>query len=220
MGDGERMRATLRGLTALEGPFEPFLVEAAPEAPRALFEDWLEAAIAAGFREPHAMTLSSVDAEGRPDARVLILKGVDARGWHFAISSESRKGRQIAARPAVALTFYWRESGRQVRIRGRAVELDDKERADDFLARSPSARAGAMIGRQSDVLAGPDALETALAAEREKLAREPDRVFAGWRAYAVEAEEVEFWQGATDRQHVRLRYRRDGAGWIRERLWP
>lgn len=134
-------RQRLRDLKALEGPFDPVDFSAVGDSPQALFLDWLDEAIAAGIAEPHAMTLSTVDAEGHPDARMLILKNVDDRGWHFAISAASPKGRQIEANPAVALTFYWQNLGRQVRIRGRAVALDAAECAQDFLARSVDARA-------------------------------------------------------------------------------
>ena len=114
--------------------------------------DWLLAAIGQGVPEPAAMTLSTVDAEGRPSARVLILKNVDEAGWQFASSSTSRKGLELAERPAAALTFYWVPMARQVRISGTVASVDPDDSARDFLARSDSARAAALMGRQSQPL--------------------------------------------------------------------
>ena len=146
------VKDTLRALNVLQGPFVPFDVEDVPEEPVELFLHWLDIAIASDVPEPHAMTLSTVDADGFPDARVLILKNVDEAGFHFAISSASRKGRHLAAMPEVALTFYWQKLARQVRVRGTAVDLGDEARAADFAARPSASRAAAMLGRQSDVL--------------------------------------------------------------------
>ena len=218
----ETIKSRLRSLKSLQGPFEPNDLSNLPDTPQAGFLDWLDAAIAAGISEPHAMTLSTVDENGHPDARVLILKNVDDRGWHFAVSAGSPKGLQIEAQPAIALTFYWQKLGRQVRIRGRAIALDPDSCAQDFLERSPDARAGALSERQSDVLDDPSMVESAMAGGRRRLAENADLIAPGWRVYAVVAEEVEFWQGSTDRLHRRLRFRRvgnDGA-WLRELLWP
>lgn len=213
-------RQRLRDLKALEGPFDPVDFGTAPDNPQALFLDWLDAAIAAGIAEPHAMTLSTVDPQGHPDARVLILKNVDSRGWHFAISAASPKGRQVAANPAAALTFYWQKLGRQVRIRGRAVALDADECAQDLLARSVDARANVLLERQSEPLDARPSVAAAMTDAKARIAADPDLVSPVWRAYAVAPETVEFWQGATDRLHDRLIFRRNGAGWDRELLWP
>ncbi|SIQ83742.1 Pyridoxamine 5'-phosphate oxidase [Paracoccus thiocyanatus] len=214
------IRERLRGLKALEGPFPAADFPAADSGPQALFLEWLDRAIAAGIAEPHAMTLSTVDAQGQPDARVLILKNLDERGWHFAISAASPKGRQIAANPAVALTFYWQSLGRQVRIRGRALPLDAAACAQDFLARSRDARANVLLERQSATLDAPALLAAAMAEARTRIDARPDLVAPAWRAYAVAPDTVEFWQGATDRLHHRLVYRRSADGWDTERLWP
>ncbi|UFS68419.1 pyridoxine/pyridoxamine 5'-phosphate oxidase [Paracoccus denitrificans] len=215
-------RQRLRDLKALEGPFDPVDFSAVGDSPQALFLDWLDGAIAAGLAEPHAMTLSTVDAEGHPDARMLILKNVDDRGWHFAISAASPKGRQIEANPAVALTFYWQRLGRQVRIRGRAVALDAAECAQDFLARSVDARANVLLERQSAPLDAASEVVSAIADAKARIAAAPDKVAQVWRAYAVMPEVVEFWQGATDRLHNRLVFRRNeaDANWDKELLWP
>ena len=210
----------LRALKVLQGPFLPFDVEDVPEEPVELFLRWLDIAIASGIPEPHAMTLSTADADDMPDARVLILKNVDEAGFHFAISTASRNGRHLAARPQAALTFYWQKLARQVRVRGTVVDLGNEASAADFVARPAASRAAAMLGRQSDVLSDIEALETALAQSLRRVEAEPRIVSDLWRAYAVRPDEVEFWQGAANRRHERLRYRREGDRFIRERLWP
>ena len=214
------VRDTLRALKVLQGPFRPFDVEDAPEEPVELFLRWLDIAIASDVPEPHAMTLSTVDADGCPDARVLILKNVDQRGFHFAFSAASRKGRHLNARPQVALTFYWQKLARQVRVRGTIVDLGDEASAADFAARPVASRAAGMLGRQSDVLCDIEELESALVRTLRRVETEPHAVSEHWRAYAVRPDEIEFWQGAASRRHERLRYRREGHGFVRERLWP
>ena len=214
------MRDLLRGLKSLPGPYQPFDVAQAPGTPEALFAQWLQAAIESGLREPHAMTLSTVDPDGFPDARVLILKNVDEHGWHFAITRTSPKGRQILHCPHVALTFYWPALGRQVRIRGTAHDMGPEVQAADFLARPLGSRATGLLGRQSDVLAADHELDDGLAAQLERLEADPQLVAPQWAVYAVRPDVVEFWQGHEQRRHARLRYAREGAGWTTERLWP
>jgi pyridoxamine 5'-phosphate oxidase len=145
------IRSTLRRLPALAGPFAPFAIEAALNSPVAQFEVWMSEAVASGVSESHAMTLSTVDTDGNPDTRVLLLKDLDGDGWHFAASAASPKSRQIANRANVSLTFYWPTMGRQVRIKGVANDMGSARSAEDFLARSPSPRASNLVGRQSEV---------------------------------------------------------------------
>ncbi|WP_457796229.1 pyridoxine/pyridoxamine 5'-phosphate oxidase [Methylocystis sp. S23] len=211
---------TLRELKVLQGPFLPFDMEDVPDDPKDLFLHWLEIAIAQGVPEPHAMTLSTADADGFPDARVLILKNLDHVGFHFAISSASRKGRQLGVRPQAALTFYWQKLARQVRVRGPVVDLGQKVAGADFAARPVGSRAAAMLGRQSEVLSEDAELDAALAESLRRVEAEPAAVSDLWRVYAVRIDEIEFWQGAASRRHERLRYRREGDAFHRERLWP
>lgn len=213
-------RDRLRSIKVLSGPFEPFDTAQAEETPQRQFLSWLNAAIAAGVKEPHAMTLSTVDADGHADARVLILKDLDASGWHFAVSGVSPKGRQIAHNTHVALTFYWPLLGRQVRIRGQAKRLDAETSAADFMACPLGSRAGALLGRQSDILDHPTALDAALAEQKARLEATPNLVPDFWAAYAVLPSTVEFWQGEEQRRHTRLRYTRAAPGWARELLRP
>jgi pyridoxamine 5'-phosphate oxidase len=174
----------------------------------------------AGVHEPHAMTLSTVDAAGYPDARVLILKALDRDGWHFAATRTSRKGVQIDKNPKAALTFYWQPLGRQIRLRGAVRDMGLAARDADFRAKPPGSRAAALLARQSQVLCGNDAFDEELERQRARLAEDPGIVAPDWVVYALEPTEIEFWQGDEQRRHIRLRYRRHETGWARERLWP
>ena len=214
------MKDELRLLKSLAGPFPAFDSDLAPDEPRELFSDWLRDAIEAGVKEPHAMMLSTIDENGTPDARVLILKNLDHRGWHFATTGNGPKGRQIALNPTVALTFYWPVLGRQVRLRGMALQAEVHERDADFRARAPGAKAVALVERQSEVLGSRQELENALARQHCRLQGEPDLVAPSWALFIVMPHDVEFWQGDSERRHHRLRYKREKTGWIREQLWP
>jgi len=197
-----------------------FDVSKVPAHPAELFLEWIEAAILAGVREPHAMTLSTVDEHGRPSSRVLILKGLGDGRWEFASSRLSRKGGELQQSPWAALSFYWSEQGRQVRVRGQVLPAGPQRSAADFLARSPAARAEALAGTQSEVLDDPQDLAAALDGAAARLQREPETVSEDWTLYGLAADEVEFWQADRERRHVRLRYLLRNGVWTRERLWP
>lgn len=214
------LREELRSLPVLSSVPPAFDIESAPSAPQDLFIDWFREAVAAGEAEPHAMTLSTCDVDGRPDARVLILKDVDEDGWWFATSSASRKGRQVEQQPAAALTFYWRSLGRQVRIRGRVSTASEERAAADFRARGLGARAVALASRESESLADPSVCADAVVAARRALEADPGLVSRTWALYSVGPDEVEFWQADPDRLHTRLRYSRGRSGWERSVLWP
>lgn len=216
------MKEILREIPSLKGPLPDEDLTALPENPHEAFELWLVDALEAGVREPHAMTLSTVDENGGPDARVLILKNVDSRGWHFAIKASSPKGEQIRTNSQVALTFYWSDLGRQIRLRGPALALSPEECASDFLNRPIGSRTAAMASLQSDVLTDNEELNRRMSKAQAFLENNPDHVETGWRVYAVAPLVVEFWQGATDRNHKRLRYSlaEDGKSWLIDRLWP
>ncbi|RKN44976.1 pyridoxine/pyridoxamine 5'-phosphate oxidase [Streptomyces hoynatensis] len=218
------LRALLRRLEVFTGELPEFDAAAAPAGPAALFTAWLLEAVEAKVPEPHAMSLATAGRDGNPAARVLIVKDVlpdpDA-GWRFAAERTSPKGAALAERPYAAATFYWPDLGRQVRLRGPVAAESAEAGAADFLDRGPGARAEALLGRQSRPLHDPAERAAALAGARERVAREPDLVAPGWTLYTLRAEEAEFFQGAPDRDHIRLRYRRaqDGS-WSKERLWP
>jgi pyridoxamine 5'-phosphate oxidase len=213
------VQTRLRELHVFEGELAHFDPSEAPAHPAELFLVWLGEAIDAGVREPHAMTLSTVDTEGRPSSRVLILKGLSDGRWEFATSRRSRKGRELEGNGWGAMNFYWSEQGRQVRIRGRVLAGGVERSAADFLARSPGARAAALAGVQSEVLGEAD-LEVALEEASQQIARNPQTVPEEWTVYGLAADEVEFWQAHPQRRHVRLRYRLREGSWRTERLWP
>ncbi|MBS4219593.1 pyridoxal 5'-phosphate synthase [Bacillus sp. FJAT-49711] len=210
----------LRNLKVLNGSFSDFHTDNVPETPHELFIKWLHTAIREDVLEPHAMTISTVDHDGYPDARVLILKNIDDNGWYFATSSESRKGKQLAEQSKVALTFYWPALGKQVRIRGTAVETGSERSAADFLERSDMARATAMIGKQSNPLLNKEELNKALDQKIDNVKSNPDSIYPQWKLYCVHANQVEFWQGNPDRKHTRLQYRIHDNQWTHELLWP
>ncbi|MFI6059035.1 pyridoxal 5'-phosphate synthase [Streptomyces sp. NPDC051286] len=193
---------------------------AAPRTPLPLFHAWFAEAVAAGQTEPHTMTLATVDAEGHPDVRTVMLHDADDLGWHFATHATSAKGRQLAARPHAALGFYWPAQGRQVRVRGPVTACTPAESRADLHVRSTGALASALVGRQSEVLGSYEELNRASDAAWERALAEPEADVASWTRYVVEPHEVEFFQGDARRRHIRLRYRRDGGGWTRELLWP
>ncbi|MFJ8015726.1 pyridoxal 5'-phosphate synthase [Streptomyces sp. NPDC096339] len=201
------------------GPLPEFMPERAPDDPVRLFLSWLSDAVADGLREPHAMTLSTVDEVGDPDARVLILKGVDERGWRFSGHAFSPKGHQLAVHPRAALTFYWPEHGRQVRLRGPVTPGSDQDNAEDFLARTDTARAEALLGRQSQYLADPAERDHALEKSLALIGEAPSLVDSAWTLYTLAPTVVEFWQATPSRVHTRLRYERTAYGWGRFRLW-
>jgi pyridoxamine 5'-phosphate oxidase len=198
----------------------------APPSPLPLFHAWFAAAVAAGQTEPHTMSLATADADGLPDVRTVMLHGADDRGWHFASHSTSRKGAQLAVRPQAALGFYWPAQARQVRVRGPVTAAPSTESQADLHARSTGALAAAMTGRMSEVLGSREELRLSSAAAWEQAQAAPDAPVPTWTLYVLRPDEVEFFQGDTRRQHVRLRYRRpadtgmDGERWARELLWP
>jgi len=217
------IRSVLRAIPVLTGSAPDFDPGRAPSDPSSLFVEWLQIALEAGVSEPHAMSLSTVDEFGRPDARMLILKDIDSAGWHFAVNGASRKGADLAANPIAALTFYWPQLVRQVRVRG-AVAADPPEvTAADFLSRAPGARAQVLLKRQSQPLDDPADMDGALAQARAALDADPGLVPKQWVSYALAPERVEFWQGDPERRHQRLLYTADpdaAAGWHTSLLWP
>lgn len=222
MSSAEPLKTRIRSLPVLQGAQDDANFDIAAQTPHAAFEQWLDEAIDAGVTEPHAMTISTADNEGFPDARVLILKNLDARGWHFAIKSTSPKGQHIAGNPKVALTFYWPQVCRQIRIRGTAIKLSEADCREDFAKRPQGSKVSAMASKQSSVLSDPADLDRNLEEAEESLNRNPDLVMADWAVYAVAPTTVEFWQGATSRQHKRLQYvlDSDGQTWKKQALWP
>ncbi len=140
-GMADSIRSMLRAVPSLTGTAPPLNTSALPDDPTTLFLTWFAEALSVGVPEPHAMTLSTVDSEGVPDARTLILKDLNESGWAFASTGSSRKGSQLAAQPAAALSFWWQPVARAVRVRGEVRVASREESIADLRARSPQAQA-------------------------------------------------------------------------------
>jgi pyridoxamine 5'-phosphate oxidase len=184
------------------------------------FARWFQEALdCAAIAEPNAMVLSTVSPEGRPHARLMLLKGFDAKGFLFFTNYQSEKGRDLAAHPRAALTFGWIELERQIRIEGAVAKTSRADAEAYFKTRPRGSRLGAQASDQSEVIPNRALLEARLA---EADARFPDDVPPPetWGGYLLAPERFEFWQGRTNRLHDRLRYRKDGTAWIIERLAP
>ncbi|EAW14641.1 pyridoxine/pyridoxamine 5'-phosphate oxidase [Aspergillus clavatus NRRL 1] len=217
------LRNKLRNIKVLRGPFPETNFDDFPDTPQQAFIGWLDEAIQAGVKEAHSMTLSTVDEHGWADARVLILKELDERGWHFAARGDSPKAFQIKQNAHVALTFYWPEVGRSIRIRGKANQLPDEESQEDFSERPLGSRMSAVASKQSQKLESRDVLLQRVADVEAQMAQGSCSLpKLDWRLYAVEPFVVEFWQGSHDRLHQRVRFLpgSGGDGWVKELLWP
>lgn len=192
----------------------------APDDPLALFDAWFAEAVAAGLTEPNAMTLATVGADGRPAARIVLLKGRDDRGFSFYTNYESRKAREIAARPFAALVFLWTELERQVRVEGRVERLDPAESDAYFAVRPRASQLGAWASNQSGEVPGRAELEARLAEVTARFEEGPVPRPPHWGGYVVLPDRIEFWQGRRSRMHDRFEYVRTSEEWSRRRLAP
>ena len=183
------------------------------------FGVWMVEAIHARVPEPTAMSLATIGADGRPAGRIVLLKGLDARGFVFYTNYESRKGRELAANPQAALAFMWKELERQVRIEGRVEKVTPEDSSAYFVTRPLGSRIGAWASPQSEVIANRGWLEKRweeLSAQHgESPARPPH-----WGGYRVMPDYLEFWQGRRSRLHDRVVYKRAGDAWTIARLAP
>ena len=216
-----KMREMLRGLEVFPAELPEFDPQSAPGDPVTLFLTWLTDAVRDKILGPHVMTLATADAAGRVSSRVLICKDVDESGrWYFASDADSVKGRDLAANPHAAASFYWPQHGRQIRISGEATSAGSDASAADFLARPPASRAAALVGRQSEPLADPAELDEAFRRAQAEVDAGPGLIAAGWTLYVLSAETVEFWQADHQRRHIRLQYLRTAGTWTSRLLWP
>jgi pyridoxamine 5'-phosphate oxidase len=191
----------------------------AGSAPLTLFQRWFDDAVAAKVPEPSAMTVATVGPDGRPSTRVVLLKAADERGLVFYTNYHSRKGRELAANPVVALQFHWPELERVVRIEGR-VEQTPAEESDAYFATRPlDSRIGAWASPQSEVIANRGVLVANAAKVSARFGVNPPRP-EHWGGYRVLPDTWEFWQGRRSRLHDRVRFRLTAGQWRKERLAP
>ena len=195
----------------------------APDAPFPLFDRWFQEAQDSDDPEPNAMVVATVNADGHPAARTVLLKEVTDKGFIFYTNYDSRKGHEIDAHPHVAVVFNWLQLQRSVRIEGRVVRVDEKTSTEYFQSRPKKSQIGAWTSPQSEVIPDREFLDQ----RKEDLERKyadsevlpkPDN----WGGYRVEPRLIEFWQGRSSRLHDRLAYHRsaDDGSWTRERLAP
>jgi len=187
--------------------------------PFAQFVRWFDEAVAAALPEPNAMTLATVDAAGCPDARIVLLKAVDHRGFVFHTNYGSRKGRELAANPRVALLFFWAELERQVRVEGTAERASPEESDAYFAQRPRDSQLSAWASPQSAPIADRAWLEAELAATATRFGGEVPRP-PNWGGMRVAPDRFEFWQGRPSRLHDRLVWSRAGDRWTIGRIAP
>lgn len=185
------------------------------------FEKWFEDALKADLIHPNAMTVATATKDGKPSARMMLLKGFDEDGFVFYTNSESKKGEDLAENPQAALVFWWDKLERQVRIEGHTEKVSDEEADSYFKSRPKGSQLGAWASEQSHVISSREVLEQRFQELEIKYQnREIPRPHY-WTGYKLRVSSIEFWQGRPNRLHDRLRYRlRDNVSWIIERLSP
>ena len=200
-------RATDRELFPLDDPFD-------------LFAHWLKEAEAKEINDPNGVALATVDEDGLPDVRMVLLKGFDADGFVFYTNTNSAKGRQLLGAGKAALLFHWKSLRRQVRIRGPVAPVSDAESDAYFASRPRQSQIGAWASDQSQEVEGRFALEKKVAEYALKFGVGPVPRPPHWRGFRVSPVQIEFWRDGAFRLHDRMQYRRDGAGWTKRRLNP
>lgn len=197
------------------------LVEAAAgDDPIAFFREWFDQALTAQVPEPNAMTLCTCSADGRPSARIVLLKEVGASGFTYFTNYASRKGQEVGVNPLVALVFHWVELERQVRVEGAASVVPEEVSDAYFASRPRGSQLGAWASEQSTVIESRAALESRLLEVRNRFGDGPIPRPPYWGGYAVLPRAIEFWQGRPSRLHDRIRFRAVESKWVRERLSP
>jgi len=208
--------ADLRRDYSLAGLYE----EDAGDDPFALFRRWFDQAMAAQLSEPNAMILATSTPDGKPSARAVLLKYLDERGFTFFTNYDSRKGEEMSANPHSSLVFLWHPLERQVRIEGTAERVSEAESDEYYRVRPVGSRLGAWASPQSAVIPDRAFLEQQHAELQAKYADGEIPRPPNWGGYRIVPQMIEFWQGRTSRLHDRIRYRKTGSVWLRDRLAP
>ena len=205
-----RKEYTLNGLDQTDVLPDPF----------AQFQQWFDAALAAGVHEPNAMHLATIGPDDRPEGRIVLVKGIDAAGFSFYTNYNSEKGRSLLANPVAALTFFWPELERQVRIEGMVEKLTESDSDAYFNSRPRASQLGAWVSNQSEVISSRDVLETRQKALEAKFNGQQIPRPSHWGGFRVVPDQLEFWQGRPSRLHDRIRYRLAAGTWLIERVSP
>ena len=189
-------------------------------SPIVQWQRWYDQAAEGGVTEPNAMVVSTIADDGAPDARVVLVRGVDDRGFVFFTNYDSTKGRQLADDPVAAATFAWLDLHRQVRVRGTVVTVGNEESDDYFASRPRDSQIGAWASPQSNPIADRDELMRRVAETTARFEGGPVPRPEHWGGFRLQPIEFEFWQGRPNRLHDRFRYRRSAGSWVIERLAP
>jgi len=198
---------------------EPLDPESCDPDPMVEVRRWMDHAVAANLPTPNAMTLATVGANGRPSARIVLLKAIDS-GFSFFTNYDSRKGSELGAHPYAALVVFWEPLHRQVRVEG-TVERVSVEESDAYFASRPrGSQIGAIASPQSTPIASRTLLEEAVAKVTTRAGESAPARPAYWGGFRVIPEQIELWQGQPSRLHDRVRYQRTADGWVRDRLAP
>ena len=188
--------------------------------PSVQFHHWFEEAMKAELPEPNAMVLATASPDGKPSARVVLLKGFDDRGFVFFTNYEGRKSAELTENPQAAVLFFWGELERQVRIEGSVEKTSRQESEEYFNTRPLESRLGAWASRQSEVIPGRSDLEQKVSDLKERYANREVPVPPFWGGFRLQPQAFEFWQGRENRLHDRIRYTLQGGVWVIERLSP